>query len=174
MAARKKKDSNVLTHKMDVEDRRIAAFEDKYVHKMTWKDIAEKYDVTPQVCINWTRSDSWRNLREVRNVNLHNKLIVALEDEADLVANCAIKILRGEEPDSKIANAQVSLVKLITELGADPVNKKGSSNVQINNITSEKVEITPGMLEDMSSTEMMDYCLTGKEPKSMKVINPEE
>ncbi len=132
------------------------------------KDIAATLGVHPGTISSWKRLPEWQEAHEIeaqtRDLEFHASL-VALDDKA---IDMAEKIYDGKNTESKIANAQVGLLRTRLEIGKRPlINRRGGDqtlNIGSVNIQNNTAIITEGWTPE----EVLEYQRTKTLPQRVK------
>lgn len=135
--------------------------------------IGKRWGVT-RVAVGNIPSQEWfRHLSEAYLAGAQAEYSMALASGARDIAEGVLKVARGDEPDSRIASAQVLAGKHFAEIGKAPlVDRRPQVNVNQDNRTLNVVGAVTGIRE-LGKAAVRDFLATGVVPANLALPGQE-
>ena len=147
----------------------LAFFRLHIMENKTLRESSEELGISIKSLSVWKKQEWFKVIRgewqKMVYGQLHDGMLQKVPDALDGY----VDVMRNR--DVKTANARVSGMKLMMEMGKDPLIQKGGNiNIQQNTV-NQSIEIDMDKFKELSQEEMIEVARTGVVPDSIKKVN---
>ncbi len=151
---------------------RWAAFE-KFCETGSTQDAADAGGVKLRMAYRWRNMPWWKHCIQQHFAGVQEELHVGLMKRKDTALKAYDEIVAGKRPDDKTANAAMTGIKLLTEIGKEPLlNRRSHIEVGATHTTitgGNNLIVTPGLLKEIGLTQedVLDWHNSGRQPQKL-------